>query len=387
MARKVNAPETPAALLAAIAAGPGRRRELFAAAMTGPGQVSIGAAIQDDPTLRAEYRAALTDLVGLDQSPWLVQYARRLVVRDAIPELLVIAKTDSGSKAQQAAQALVAFEDRASLDALATNVPSQVWTRGESIKALFLLGGDAAFTRLCVDVAAGGTTSATTLFHLVAHPEIVADDARWIDVALAALRTPKGAGAAREVLRKSLTPELRAAHFAGSPPAVVAVAVSPDELVSARAWADKLFAKLPAFPAPTAAVHERLDALAQIVGRVPSFVRAVHERVDGLDVPGAKSADRVVLYDTAAILKAARAWDAEHDPRHTPRELVLDFLWPVAPDGFTRAGLSGGPAYAFAMPGGDADPVLSNAPKKPSYAQLVARELKKAARNLARSGS
>lgn len=275
MAKKLSSPESAGALLAAIEQQPARRRELFADALTGRGRAVIEAAIKADSVLRAEFRAALTDVEGLDRSPWLVQYAKRLDVREAIPELVVIARADRGSKSEQAAQALVAFADRASLDALATNVASQRWTQGQSIQALFLLGADAAFTRLSADVAAGGPTSATTLWHLAQHPDIVARDPRWIDVTLAALRTAAGA-------------------------------------------------------------------------------------------------------------EAARAWDREHDPRHSPRELVPDFPWPVAPDGFTRAGLSGGPPYAFVLPGEDADPFLSNAPEKPRYAQFVARELRKAAGNLAR---
>jgi hypothetical protein len=94
----------------------------------------------------------------------------------------------------------------------------------------------------------------------------------------------------------------------------------------------------------------------------------------------------VILYGTAAILEDARAWDREHLPRESPRALVPAFLWPVAPDGFTKAGFSGGPPFGFELPGDADDPVLTNTPKKPTYLAFVTRELRRAVKVLRGAG-
>jgi hypothetical protein len=218
-----------------------------------------------------------------------------------------------------------------------------------------------------------------TLWHLVESPSIVADDPRWIDTALEALRTKEGAEPARELLSKVLTSKARSARFADAAPAVVSAAPSRAALDEARATIDTRLAKLPSqLSRPGAETKRRLAAIERIVGRVPPLVRAFLERVDGLDVRGAKPRDRVVLFGTREVLAEARKWDREHSPRRTPRALVPPFLWPVAPDGFTRAGMSGGPDYAFECPTDADDPIILNAPKKPTFTQLVMREARRA---------
>lgn len=377
---KKRVPDSPSALLAAIAERPADRVQLFAAALMGPGERAIEDALREDAQLRSELREAVRDIDGLNEAPWLVQYVGRVDLREAIPELLQVASADEGSKSEQAARVLLAFRDSPALLALAAHVESQRWVMQHSVSALFLLGDELAWDRLAQSASQGGSSASTTLWHLAADPKIVQRDPRWIDVALKALRTGKGAEPARAVLEKTLTPELRRKYFANLPPAVVHSPASREELASARTTVSLLLAKLPPFPQPKRATIRILEELDAILGRVPPIVRALHERIDGLDTCGDKPKDRVVLYSVAYVRKQAKDWAAKHDPQHTPIDLVPRFLWPVAPDNYTKAGLSGGPAFGFELPGDVDDPILHNAPKKPSYSQFVARELRRACR-------
>jgi hypothetical protein len=382
---KKPVPETPDALLAAIAARPQKRVAIFAYALLGPGQDAIVTALGRDPPLRAELCAAMEDEEGLAYFPWLVQYAGRCNLREAIPALLKRALAGS----DQAARVLIGLGDRDSLEELVVEIRPEQRNVRERIEAVFALGDDYAFRHLSKQVEADEGPASTVLWHLVQEPAIVQRDPRWIDVALAALRTSNHAEAARELLHKVLTPEMRRARFAGATPAVVPSPALPADCNRARASVESLFAKLPSFPLPGMATKQNLDALEEILGRVPPLVRAIYERVDGLTVKAEKPRDSVVLHPTAHVLRQAREWDRRYDPSHTPLELVNPFVWPVAPDGYTKAGMSGGPHYGFELPGKDDDPVMTNTPKKPTFSHFVLGELRKAARRNAnqRGGS
>jgi hypothetical protein len=377
---RTSAPTTPAALLDALAAQPKERVALFVAALTGPGRKAVEAALSDDAMLRRELRAAYADVDGLERGPWLVQYAKRVDLREAAPDLLRIAKADLGTRSEQAAQVLLAFGDRKSLEGLAAEIEKCSGAmQSLCLEALFSIDARGAWKRLSRSVAGGGDVCAMTLWHLVESPSIVAEDPRWIDTALEALRTKEGAEPARALLAKALTPTARRARFGGAAVAVVSAAPSRAALDDARATIEARLAKLPRrFSRPGPETKRRLAAIERIVGRVPPLVRAFLERVDGFDVRGAKPRDRVVLFGTRVVLAEARKWDREHSPRRTPRALVPPFLWPVAPDGFTKAGTSGGPDYAFECPTDADDPTIVNAPKKPTFMQLVMRAARRA---------
>jgi hypothetical protein len=376
---KRRAPATAEALLQAIRERPEQRVALFAAALSGPGEEAIAAALEGDRALRGELRRAVGDLRQLDQAPWLVQYAERADLREAIPELVRVACADRGSESEQAADVLLAFADRKALAALARRVESQSWVVRASICALFALGEEVAWKRLSPLVAAGAHAGAMALWHVGEAPEIARRDPRWIEAAVEALGG-RNAEAARALLARALTPQLRRRLFARSRPAVVPSPASPESLAAARAFVDSLLSKLPPLPRPRPATARRLGELETILGQVPPMVRAVHERIDGVDVRAGRPRDRVVLFSTAYVLRAARAWEREHDPRRTPSELVPRFRWPVAPDGFTRAGMSGGPDHGFEAPGAGDDPILDDTPGKPCYSRFVARELRRAGR-------
>ncbi len=87
-------------------------------------------------------------------------------------------------------------------------------------------------------------------------------------------------------------------------------------------------------------------------------MRAFYERFDGLRMDAPEPRDRFVVYGLDAILVDAREWNGTHDPFQTARLLVPSFRFPVSPDGYTKAGFSGGPAIGFELPSTDEDPRL-----------------------------
>jgi hypothetical protein len=86
-----------------------------------------------------------------------------------------------------------------------------------------------------------------------------------------------------------------------------------------------------------------------------------------------RPADRLVLYGLQRALSDARAWAKTHTPRKTASVLVPPFSFPVSPDGYTKAGYSGGPPWGFELPCTDEDPVVAGAPRAPRFSVYLAR--------------
>jgi hypothetical protein len=384
--RTKAAPANSRELLESVAARPADIVALFAAALRGPGKASIEQALRDDSAVRTAYRTALRDLAALDETPWVVSFAGRLGVADACPELLAIAKADAGSKSEQAAQALLKIGDRAALAQLVEGIEMQRLVLSPSIEALFVLGDAIAFERLAPLVANGSLDGSLGLWHLAKHADLVTREPRWKDVAVEALARPATAEAARAVVLASLSPDEQRSRLGHLPRAVVTVDEPESALRGARAQVAEALAKLAGLPPPDANVQRRLTELKALLGRVPPVVWALHERVDGVELAGPTAGESVTLYGTETILASAREWDRCHRPRESPALLVPTFQWPVAPDGYTRGGFSGGPAYGFELPGAADDPALANTPKKPTYLAFVTRELKRRAKLLAARG-
>jgi hypothetical protein len=103
------------------------------------------------------------------------------------------------------------------------------------------------------------------------------------------------------------------------------------------------------------------------------MARALYATFDGIRIDAKKPADRFVVYPLSEALAAARAFDRQHAPRTTPRDLIPPFLFPIAPDGYEKAGLSGGPPIGFEMPCPQDDPRLANASRKPKLSTFVRR--------------
>jgi len=152
MTRK-RPPAAPADLTAALSSRPEDRIQLFVAALQGPGKAAIEGALRDDPSLRGHLRAAIGDVQGLAAAPWLVQIAARVELREALPELLALARANVGSRSEQAAQALLALADSACLQALGFHVERCAGLLQRlCVRALFALGT----ITVCCGVCCGG---------------------------------------------------------------------------------------------------------------------------------------------------------------------------------------------------------------------------------------
>jgi hypothetical protein len=318
---------------------------------------------------------ALSDAAALRALPSLPSYFGKQRYAPAVPGLVDVWRTMPGTPAAaNAGHALLAIGSREGLEALRHDVSSRIGDELHvALKAAF--AGDDAFDR----IAAGcGPHALAQALWLLASATDRPVDPRWMDLAIERLAsTERGvAEAARDLLRARASEDVRSRLLAREGARIGSHRPSNERaLASARAQMAKLASKLSpsVFVRGRGAHDDRIAELADRIGGIPASVAAFYELIDGIDVPAEKPRDRFVVFGLEVALDAARAWTAKYTPKHTARSLVPPFLFPVAPDGATKSGLSGGPPLGFEAPTDDDDPVLSNAKGSPSFSTFVKR--------------
>ena len=288
--------------------------------------------------------------------------------------------------AENAGRALLSIGTPDAVAAVAADVHLDL-RRGSlvAIEAAFTYGGREAFERIDpLGEARPFRLVSQSLWHVRMHPELAAQELRWLEVGLSGLTsTDRSVAESARGIRCAARDARRPRSLLARDGPLVGAPRVPEEAVLAKARAEvaKIAAKLPQ-RAWTAAKQgdPRLAELDAITGGLPAWARAAFERFDGIDLGAAKSKDRYVLYPLATPLAEARRWDAEHAPRETAATLVPRLVVSIAPDGYEKAGLSGGPSLGFEAPVTDDDPILVTAPGKPKLSTFLKRAARAGAR-------
>jgi hypothetical protein len=330
-------------------------------------------AITGDPRFREAVARILArlhefkDAASLHIEWWAPETAAHLA-----PALFELWCAWRGKLSHAAGQKLLEIGERETLElmaGLAGKTPPEF--RFEPLEALMRADVGRAYDRALPALALDPRARSIVLGDVT--KEHVRVDGRWIDLALASLadtdrhvRTE-----ARRIVDRWASPKAKAAIGA----AEARLEITPQHLANLELYRRSmaaLAAKLSpeSFAPARADASKRLDKLGSLLGRVPAAARAFYECFDRIHVKRGKPRDHFIVVSLAEVMADARRWEKTHAPRGKPRALIEPFQWPVTPDGATKAGFSGGPAYGFAAPTEDDDPVL-DVPRKPTFSKFV----------------
>jgi hypothetical protein len=374
------------ALLAALLADPSAAPELVDAAFDGPDRDALRDALRGDARFGPPLRAAIADPEVIREAPWMVQFLGHLRYAPAVPELVALWRGRGEAVASQAGQALGWIGAREGLEAVAADVGRVVGTAAHvALEAAFALGQADAYDRVVPAFPVDGRDLASLLYFVSSHDGLFGADPRWLELAVEAFRSgdPSAKAAARELLLRRASTEALAERFPNEDAEPTQPA--PEALAAARKKLAKLRDALPdrLAPTPPASRPRQLARLEQALGTsLPATLRVFYELFDGIDIPAEKAKDRFVVYPLAEASKELKRWK-KLAPKGTPRALLPPFEFPIAPDGYTKAGFSGGPSWAVELPCSEADPPVKHAPRTPKLSTV----LRRASRKLAQSAS
>jgi hypothetical protein len=370
------------ALLEALVADPNHGPKLVSDALDSPDAKLLREALRNDRRFGPPLRAAIADPELAREAPWLVQFLGHLRYAPAVPELIELWRAQGRGLSYQAGQALRNIGVREGLEAVAAEVGRVVGTDARvALECAFLLGHADAYDRVAPAYALDGREIASLLYFLSSEDGVFEADPRWLELAVEAFRVgqPSARAAARELLLRRASTEALAERFPDEDQAPAEP--DPQALAAAREKMAKLRDALPLelAPAPPASRPRQLARLEQTLGPLPPTLRAFYELFDGVDIPAEEPKDRFVVFPLAEASKALRRW-REQVPKGTPRALLPPFEFPIAPDGYTKAGYSGGPSWAVELPSAEADPPVKHAPRTPKLSTFVRRAARRVKR-------
>ncbi len=384
--RKTTPSSAVEQLLAALLADPRSAASAVSKATDGKSAKDVRSALKSDARFGPPLRAAIRDPKVLQDAPWLVQFLGHLRFVPAVPELLSVWRRRDERVSYQAGQALLRIGEPKALEAMADDLEK---TRGTetsvALDAVFVLGPARAYDRLAPlvkSVKSASKLTAPILYRVAEETKPFVTEPRWQALAIEVLRDgPKDAlDAARELLTRALTKaQLRAALAPAAPTQAPRKAPVPgareETFVRARAAVARHLASLPktAWTPATKKSARELSRLEALIGPLPAFVRAFYECASGLDARGKTARDRKIVCSLTEVCKEARAWARRHDVANAPAEMVPPFLFPISPDGYTKAGFSGGPSIGFEMPCTDDDPALLHLRGNPRFSSFLKR--------------
>ncbi len=366
--------------LAAMIATPRRAAKILSDATDG--KRGSRKEIEIDARFGAPILAAWRIPAVRKETPWLVQYLGSLRHTPAAQELLAQWRA-GGSNSDQIGGALLDIGEPTTLAAMAREVTrANDNTRWDAIHAVLRTKPKHAFAILAPMVRKKHR-GAEDVLSVIAKDKKLARDPKWRSLAVDMIRARRNdvVEQAWALLRGNLPPAelamtLRALGPPDKSPTKAELAAREQRLAKARVDLVPLFARLAKTKGvtrakPTAA--KVLRAIEAIVGALPANVRAYYERFDATKVGGKKGVHLVPLSE---ILADAKYWAEMWGAPHAPRAFIPAFDVPIAPDGSTRAGYSGGPAYGFSLPTKDDDPRIEGERGNPRFSELLARAVK-----------
>jgi len=298
-------------------------------------------------------------------------------------QALIQAWRKGGPDALRAADDLIEMGEREGLEAVAGEVGARVRVPHQcaaAMDACFALDARLAFTH--IDPKHRSPDELGLCLSKVARtPDMARADERWVHLAvdLLELGVPRLTWALMEIVQHGAGPQLKADLLDRNGPAVGNERPADEAMLAkARVDARKLRDRLPAHLRKDGKGPEdpRLTELSALIDGLPEYVRAFYELIDGIDIGAEHPRDRFVIYGLDTALREARAWSEKHAPHETARLLVPRFLFPVAPDAYTKAGHSGGPDIAFEAPCVAANPILKHTKGTPKFFNFVKRATK-----------
>jgi hypothetical protein len=366
-------------LLAKLEARPSDAPVLLSRALAGESRKAVQAALGQD----ARFAPVLTRVAespgGLDEAKWVVQYLGRQHYAPAVPALLAAWRRHVGGLSYQAGRALVEIGERESLEAMVRDLESlsDPLELTAAIEAAVALGGP--YERLA-SALASDRVAVSVLAFLSKEAGTFDRDARWESFAIDCLekRPASVAATARSLLvakrGKRVVQQLEKARgtATGAPQAKVPTKGTLDAAdARIRDILDSLDRS--SWTKPPKTQTDRIAKIEAIVGPLPAMAHALYRAADGIHVKAVKPKDSFVVSPLASAVDAARAFSRKHAPKSTPRDLIPPFLFPVAPDGYEKAGLSGGPPIGFELPCADDDPELVNLRGRPKLSVFLRR--------------
>ncbi len=364
-------------LLASLDVEPSLAVRRLGDALASDAAQEVRTALREDQRFGPPLQAICRDVEALDEMRYLVQYLGALNFKPAVPELINVWRANRRGLSDQAGEALLAMGDEASVRAMADDLPT-VKDRQITVatRAVFALGPTEAYERLSPQLDLNKPRAAAVLGALT--PEQLTAEPRWTALAVRAVREGDrfARAAAGRALQRGLDPDDLDSLF---PPEEAPEmtnemkAARVQQLEKGRTRMGKLRDALPPdfWQAPRRSRKAQLTRLEKRLGPLPPCVRAFYELMDGISVPAQNGNKPFIVYPLGQAVKEAKAWK-----RSGPPALVPPFIFPVAPDAYTLAGLSGGPDVGFEMPCDDADPRLMNMSRPPRFGAFVRRALK-----------
>jgi len=351
---------------------------LLSRATAGAAGEPVRAALSHDPRFAPGLLSVCQDPLLLAEVKWVVQFLGRQGYEAAVPALLRAWREGVVGLSDQAGRAVIEMQHRAGMEAMVADLGHlRGLLANVALEAAVALGD--TFERVSSVLGDDGLARDVLSF-LGRRRSVFDSDDRWMSFAVEALhgRSPDVGRTAHTTLSRILSKREVAGLMAGRSAekgAARGKEPTPAALRRARSAMVALRDALGSgsWTAPGPEQSARLDTIEAIVGPLPAMARALYETMDGIRVDAPRPADRFMLYPLTEAIQEAKAFERRYPPTRTARDLIPAFLFPVAPDGYEKAGLSGGPPVGFEIPCDRDDPRLSNVSRRPKLSTFVRR--------------